>query len=209
MARICINCGRKIGSFDNEPLVLNKDRVLCYNCYGGLKDKLKKLYDVDSMEEFSLLKKEILDECNAQLKKEVTKDVENAIDKIYNHPSLSELKKNAEKRNRSKDFMLTTGYEFSGYRITKYNGIVSGQVVLGTGFLSEFSASFSDFFGSESYKFADKLEAAKNAAVERMVEKSIDAGGNALIGVDFDYITFRGNMIGVVANGTSVIVEKL
>ena len=143
------------------------------------------------------------------MKKEVTKDVENAIDKIYNHPSLSELKKNAEKRNRSKDFMLTTGYEFSGYRITKYNGIVSGQVVLGTGFLSEFSASFSDFFGSESYKFADKLEAAKNAAVERMVEKSIDAGGNALIGVDFDYITFHGNMIGVVANGTSVIVEKL
>ena len=42
-----------------------------------------------------------------------------------------------------------------------------------------------------------------------MVEKSIDAGGNALIGVDFDYITFHGNMIGVVANGTSVIVEKL
>ena len=39
--------------------------------------------------------------------------------------------------------------------------------------------------------------------------KSADKGGNAIIGVDFDYITFHGNMIGVVANGTSVIIEKV
>lgn len=207
MAQICINCGQKIGAFDNEPLVLSKNRVLCCNCYGGLKVKLKKLYYVDTIEEFSLLKKEILDECNARFNNEITKDVEDAIKHIYNHPSLSELK-NTVQKSLLKDFMLTTGYEFSGYHIVKYNGIVSGQVVLGTGFLSEFSASFSDFFGSESYKFADKLEAAKNAAIERMVEKSVDEGGNALIGVDFDYITFHGNMIGVVANGTSVIIEK-
>ena len=38
--------------------------------------------------------------------------------------------------------------------------------------------------------------------------KSDAKGGNAIIGVDFDYITFHGNMIGVVANGTSVILEE-
>ena len=50
---------------------------------------------------------------------------------------------------------------------------------------------------------------AKNAAKRRLVEQSVLAGGNAIIGVDFDYITFAGNMLGVSANGTSVTIEKM
>ncbi len=107
-----------------------------------------------------------------------------------------------------KNHLLNTGFTFEGYSIKRYISVVSGQVVLGTGFLSEFTASFSDFFGVQSNKFAEKLENAKNAAMEKMILKSYDCGGNAIIGVDFDYITFHGNMIGVVANGTSVIVEE-
>ena len=34
-------------------------------------------------------------------------------------------------------------------------------------------------------------------------------GANAVIGVDFDYLTFSNNMIGVVANGTAVNIEKI
>lgn len=108
-----------------------------------------------------------------------------------------------------KSHMLTTGYSFEGYRIVDYKGVISGQVVLGTGFLSEFSASFSDFFGMEANFFSDKLEKAKNAAKERLIEKSVLSGGNAIIGVDFDYIMFSYNMIGVIANGTSVIIEEM
>lgn len=105
--------------------------------------------------------------------------------------------------------MLTTGYDFCGYTITKYLGIVSGEVVLGTGFLSEFSASFSDLFGGQSDAFANKLESAKNAAMKRLIRHSAEKGGNAVIGLDFDYITFSSNIIGVVANGTSVVIEKV
>jgi uncharacterized protein YbjQ (UPF0145 family) len=42
-----------------------------------------------------------------------------------------------------------------------------------------------------------------------LIEKSVLVGGNAIIGVDFDYIMFSNNMIGVVANGTSVIIEEM
>lgn len=108
-----------------------------------------------------------------------------------------------------KSHMITTGYNFEKHEIVAYRGIISGQVVLGTGFLSEFTSSFSDFFGTEANHFSDKLEKAKNAAMERLIEKSVLVGGNAIIGVDFDYIMFGNNMIGVVANGTSVIVEKI
>ncbi len=104
--------------------------------------------------------------------------------------------------------MITTGYCFDDYRIIEYKGVISGQVVLGTGFLSEFASSLSDFFGTEANYFSDKLERAKDAAIQRLIKKSISLGSNAIIGIDFDYIMFANNMIGVVANGTSVVVEK-
>lgn len=107
------------------------------------------------------------------------------------------------------DHMLTSGYNFEGYKINSYNGIVSGEVVLGTGFLSEFSASINDFFGSTSEEFSMKMKQAKDIATSKMIDTSIVKGGNAIIGVDFDYTTFGNNMIAVSANGTSVVIEKL
>lgn len=107
------------------------------------------------------------------------------------------------------DHMLTSGYNFESYRITSYNGIVSGEVVLGTGFLSEFSASINDFFGSTSEEFSVKMKLTKDIATSKMIDASIVKGGNAIIGVDFDYTTFGNNMIAVSANGTSVVIEKL
>lgn len=103
--------------------------------------------------------------------------------------------------------LLSTSFNFEGYRIIKYNGIVNGESVMGTGFLSEFSAGLSDFFGTESEAFSEKLNKARESAIKKLIKVSVQKGGNATIGINFDYITFSNNMIGVVANGTSVIVE--
>lgn len=105
--------------------------------------------------------------------------------------------------------MLTSGYNFEGYKIKSYNGIVSGEIVLGTGFLSELAASINDFFGSTSDEFSEKMVKAKEMAMAKMINASCIKGGNAIIGVDFDYTTFGSNMIAVSANGTSVIIEKI
>ena len=80
---------------------------------------------------------------------------------------------------------------------------------MGTGFLSELGASISDLFGSQSEMFSMKLETARESALKNLVKKSVQSGGNAIIGIDFDYITFSNNMIGVVANGTSVEIEPI
>ena len=61
---------------------------------------------------------------------------------------------------REKTHMVTTGFQFEGYEIVSYLGIVAGEVVLGTGFLSEFTSSFADFFGVQSGMFEEKLETA-------------------------------------------------
>lgn len=127
--------------------------------------------------------------------------------KAYRYGSLS--KESLDIRNKCIDHMLTSGYNFEGYSITSYNGIVSGEVVLGTGFLSELSASINDFFGSNSEEFAKKMAKAKEFATNKMIEQSAIKNGNAIIGIDFDYTTYGNNMVAVSANGTSVTIKKL
>ncbi|WP_343247223.1 YbjQ family protein [Diplocloster hominis] len=108
-----------------------------------------------------------------------------------------------------RQLILTTGYNLEGYKITKYISVISGSVVLGTGFLSEFSASISDLFGEKSELFAEKLEMAKGAAQEKLKKSACKVEADGIIGIDFDYITFSGNMVGVAATGTAVKLEKI
>ena len=209
MAQTCIKCGKKIGVFSADPLTLCDERFLCYDCAGPIKNEMNDLYYAKNVDEFNLLKDKILNTCKSNYDSSITDDISRRItDIFYNHTNLCEKQKSEDKKKHIENYFLTTGFDFYGYTIKKYIGVVSGQVVLGTGFLSEFTASFADFFGEESNRFAEKLEKAKNAALEKMILTSDSKGGNAIIGVDFDYITFHGNMIGVVANGTSVVIEK-
>lgn len=59
--------------------------------------------------------------------------------------SLQEQKRRAEIKKQyealRKEMLLTTSNSFEGYDIVEYCGIKSDSVVLGTGFLSEISAS--------------------------------------------------------------------
>lgn len=208
MANICEKCGKKVGVF-SCGLDLKEGRIICNECASPIRDELSSiLYSVNGLEVFNELKTSIIEKSEKLYDEKIRKDIERIINEKNNTSNLSSYEESKKDKEFIEDYMLTTGYEFSGYKITKYIGVISGQVVLGTGFLSEFTASFADFFGVQSDKFATKLEEAKNAAVEKLIIKSAEKGGNAIIGVDFDYITFHSNMIGVVANGTSVVVEK-
>lgn len=220
MPNVCINCGRKIGAFSMEsPFELCNGQVLCAKCAGAVRHKIGNLYGSKSEGEFKASKNEILSKCKLSYTDLTVDAIEQKIDEIYRNDVRPQIERT---RNRSIDIeeqdtlkklaesqLLTTGYDFSGYKIIKYIGVISGEVVLGTGFLSEFSASFSDLFGAESSAFADKLETAKDAAIKKLTLKSAEKGGNAIIGIDFDYLTFASNMVGVVVNGTSVMIEKI
>lgn len=106
-------------------------------------------------------------------------------------------------------FLSTTGYNFEGYNIEEYLGIVSGQAVLGTGFLSEIFASASDTFGTESNAFSKKIREAKELAFEDMQKEALYKGANAIIGMDLDIMTIGNNMIAVSGNATAVKIKKV
>lgn len=103
--------------------------------------------------------------------------------------------------------MLTTGVNFEGFCIKEYKGLVSGDVVLGTGVLSEIKSGLSDLFGAESDTYSEKIKSAKQKAVNDMICNSLNIGGNAIIGISYQISSFAGsNMIMISVNGTSVYV---
>jgi uncharacterized protein YbjQ (UPF0145 family) len=108
-----------------------------------------------------------------------------------------------------KKVVLTTTNGIEGYRIRRYLGIESVEIVIGTGVVSEFTSAITDFFGERSSAFEKKLAAAKQAALQRMKTLAFQKGANAVVGVDIDYTEFAANRIGVVVNGTLVLIEAL
>lgn len=104
---------------------------------------------------------------------------------------------------------ITTGPNFEGYRIQNYYGIVSGSSVVGSGVFSDFKASFSDTFGSKSGAYEGKLDQVHIEATEELKEAAYKMGANAIIAISYHYVTFEGNMMGCIATGTAVKIEKI
>lgn len=105
--------------------------------------------------------------------------------------------------------LITSGYNFEGYRISKYLGICSGECALGTGFLSSFGAGLADLLGTNSALYGDKLNKAREYAINNLINKANILGANAIIAIDVDYTVFSADILGVTANGTAVIIEEL
>jgi uncharacterized protein YbjQ (UPF0145 family) len=128
----------------------------------------------------------------------------------------SEVKGHCENRMCSACFskylreniVMTTTNNIDGFHVTKYIDIKSIEIVIGTGFFSENISVIQDIFGLRSSMFEGKLADAKRVATEQLRYDAFKAGGNAVIGVDLDFTEFSGNRVGLIMNGTVVIVEK-
>ncbi len=105
------------------------------------------------------------------------------------------------------NMIVTTTVVLQGLQVVAYLGVVSSAVVLGTGLWTEFSGDVADLFGSRSGAFQEKLNAGTKAALGELKHQVIERQGNALIGVDIDYMTGAKNLLMVCATGTAVHVE--
>lgn len=105
--------------------------------------------------------------------------------------------------------LVTTTSTIENYAITQYLGLVQANVVMGTGFFSDFAASITDLIGGNSRTYQRKLQEIYDQALDQIQEKTAMLGGNAVIGVhfDFDEISGKGvSMFMISATGTAVKV---
>ncbi len=111
-------------------------------------------------------------------------------------------------KEASDKVMITTTNHIECHMVDQYLGIESVEFVIGTGFFSEVTTNWQDFFGSRSTAFEQKLQAGKQAAFEMLKGLAVRKGANAIIGIDLDYTEFSGNRIGLIINGTLVHVTR-
>lgn len=102
--------------------------------------------------------------------------------------------------------ILTTTPNIEGKKITTYNGLVSGEAILGANIFRDVFASIRDVVGGRSGSYEDSLREAKQIALDEMRGNAQRLGANAVVGIDLDYETIN-NMLMVTASGTAVTVE--
>lgn len=123
-----------------------------------------------------------------------------------------------EKQEALANMLITSGFNFDGYKITKYSGYISGDdaISISRGTEGIFSSATDVNKG-----LTDSLVKIRRNAIQELKEAAYDLGCNAVIGVDFDYITLdpeTANSSGgttylpyvfcVTANGNAVVIEK-
>lgn len=213
----CRICGKNFGLMGggSEPYTGHNLQV-CNSC-GEVLKKIDKVKNEDTQEVKDLFVSVMSMTDDADVKqiltdysKSVISDSEKLVAITNESKEKAERAQNIEENfyDLEKAFKVTTGYDFEGYQIVDYKGIVSGDIVLGTGFISEFAASWSDAFGTTSNTFAGKMKTAKQKALKQLMANAMITGANAVIGIDFDYTMFSNNMLGVSANGTAVVLSK-
>jgi uncharacterized protein YbjQ (UPF0145 family) len=102
--------------------------------------------------------------------------------------------------------IITTTPSIEGKSIQEYLGLVTGEAILGAHIGRDIMASITDIIGGRSAEYEEEIRKARGIAVKEMTAESKAKGGNAVVGVDFDYEVIRQGMLMVSVTGTAVKV---
>jgi len=105
--------------------------------------------------------------------------------------------------------ITTTTSTIEGKKIIEYKGIVTADVIIGANIFSDIFASVRDIVGGRSATYEKKFAEGRDIALAELEQKVKNLGGNAVIGIDFDYETVggKGSMLMINVSGTAVVIE--
>ena len=138
--------------------------------------------------------------------------------KLMSHDEATILKQeDLAKKKELSNMLITSGFSFEGYHITKYSGYISGDDCV--------TIPRDNFWGNNKVEenLCGALVKIRRQALKELKEAAYALGCNAVIGVDFDYMTmdpqhsatlnaqvtvYEPYVICVTANGNAVVIEK-
>jgi len=105
--------------------------------------------------------------------------------------------------------IISTTPTLQDKRIVAYNGLVSGEAIMGANIFRDLFAAVRDIVGGQAGAYEKVLKDARDVALQEMTDEAVARGANAVVGVDLDYeaIGDKGSMLMVSASGTAVVVE--
>ena len=102
--------------------------------------------------------------------------------------------------------IVTTTPSVEGRTIREYRGVVVGEAILGANVFRDVFAQITDIVGGRSGAYEKSLAEARRTALAELEARAVEAGGNAVVGVDLDYEVIN-NMLMVSSSGTAVVLE--
>ena len=120
------------------------------------------------------------------------------------------LEEETRRKEAIAGMLISSGFSFDGYKIVKYSGYISGDD----------ATEINSLGFKNSELVTNALVKIRTQALKELKEAAYDLGCNAVIGVDFDYLTLEPSgtsvaglkidtfLVCVTANGNAVIVEK-
>ena len=105
--------------------------------------------------------------------------------------------------------IVTTIQGVEGRKITSYQGIVTGEAIMGANVFKDLFAGIRDIVGGRSATYERELRRARDLAMDELKAAASEKGANAVVGVDLDYETVgsNGSMLMVTVSGTAVVVS--
>jgi len=102
--------------------------------------------------------------------------------------------------------IVTTTHAIDGKTVRDYQGVVTGEAILGAHVFRDLFAGVRDIIGGRSGSYEKSLREARAIAFREAEEEAAKLGADALIGVDIDYevIGEKGSMMMVSVTGTAV-----
>lgn len=107
-----------------------------------------------------------------------------------------------------KNIIVSTTPSLEGYEISEYLGIESAEVIIGTGFVTDFISGITDLVGGRASGYENSLSKAKQDAFDILKFKGALLEGDAIVGVKSSYMAIGDNMFGVFVEGTIVKLDK-
>lgn len=105
--------------------------------------------------------------------------------------------------------ILSTTHSLEGKSITKYCGVVAGEVILGTDVFKDMFAGIRYLTGGRAGSNERELQKAREVALTELQGHAVKLGANAVVGVHLAYevLGAANSMLLVSASGTAVVVK--
>lgn len=104
--------------------------------------------------------------------------------------------------------ILSTTPQIEGHHIREYKGVVTGETIIGANIVKDFFAGIRDIVGGRAGSYEKVLAEAKDTSINEMMQRAVEMGANAIVGIDIDYETIGSNssMMMVATSGTAVVI---
>ncbi len=100
----------------------------------------------------------------------------------------------------------TTSFDFAGYQIVQYLGVVRGITVRSRSIVGQFGAGIQQIFGGNITIYTELCEHARLEAFEIMLQHAAQIGANGIIGVRYDANDVMDGVTEVLCYGTAVVL---